>query len=335
MNDQQFGNSGDEEVPPVTNTPPWIVTPPSDPPPWLISEPPRSAAPPWPQTPAAPSRAPTPDEMPWPDPPSWAPPTSGQPAWIVSEAPPGQSSSPPSEQPAWIVSEATSEQPSGPGRNRRPLIVAAAVLVVLIVAGGGGWFFTHRDKTPGAGPSVIPATVVPAPDPTTLPTTEYPTEDATTTYPTDEPTATEEPTTVETTPVADPQQDALSRLDQISAQDLGAVTFDGRYVAQVASKNPGTYDRFQSTANGSHTFQATDILAEYQQLRDDLGGSRVVLLKSTDFGKHQLYHGAPLYVTFYLGHFGSAAAVRSWCASTFPNLSSDALADQCAVRKMH
>jgi hypothetical protein len=247
--------------------------------------------------------------MPWPDPPSWGPPASGQPAWIVSEA--------------------TSGQPSAPGRNRRPLIVAAAVLVVLIVAGGGGWFFTHRDKTPVAGPPVIPTTVAPAPDPTTLPTTAYPTEDATTTYPT------EEPTTVETTPVADPEQDALRQLDQISAQDLNQVTFDGRYVAQVASKNPGTYDKFQSTASGSHTFQATDILAEYEQLRGDLGGSRVVLLKSTDFGTHQLYHGAPLYVTFYLGHFGSAAAVRSWCASTFPSLSSDALADQCAVRKMH
>ena len=325
MNDQQFWNSGDEEVPPVTNTPPWIVTPPSDPPPWLISEPPRSAAPPWPQTPAAPDPAPGPEEMPWPDPPSWAPPTSGQPAWIVSEATPEPSSSPPSGQPTWIVSEA----PSAPSRDRRPLIVAAAVLVVLVVAGGGGWYFTHRDKTPVAGPPAIPATVAPAPDPTTLPTTAYPTEDATTTYPT------EEPTTVETTPVASPQQDALRRLDQISAQDLGGVTFDGRYVAQVASKNPGTYDKFQTTASGSHTFQATDILAEYQQLHDDLGGSRVVLLKSTDFGKHQLYHGAPLYVTFYLGQFGSAAAVRSWCASAFPNLSSGALADQCAARKMH
>ena len=65
MNDQQFGNSGDEEVPPVTNTPPWIVTPPSGPPPWLISAPSQYTAPPWPEAPA-----------------------SDQPAWIVSETTP-------------------------------------------------------------------------------------------------------------------------------------------------------------------------------------------------------------------------------------------------------
>ena len=268
MPDQQFGNSGDEEVPPVTNTPPWIVTPASEPPPWLTSQPPGS--------------------------------------------------------PAWIVSEPASGRPPSPGRSRRPLVVAAAVLVVLIVAGGGGWFVTHRDKTPVAGPTAAPTTFAPAPNPTTA----FPTED-TTTYPT------QAPTTIETTTVADPERDALNQLDRISGQDLGEVSFDGRYVAQVASKNPGTYDKFQTTASGSHTFRATDILAEYQRLRDDFGGTKVVLLKSTDFGKHQLYHGTPLYVTFYLGRFGSADAVRSWCASTFPDLSAAARADQCAVRKMH
>jgi len=289
MSHQQFENSGDDGVPPRTNTPPWIVTPPPEPPPWL-------------QTPVAPP--PVADTPPAEVPP-WAPPTYGEPAWIVSGPPPG----PP---------------PSSPGRSRRPLIAVAAAVLVVLIGAGGGWFVTHRGEPAVPDPVAAPTTLVPAPDPTTVAVTTYPTE-----YPT------ESPTTVETSTVADPEQDALAELDRISAQDLREVVFDNRYVAQVASKNPGTYDKFQTTASGSHTFQATDILAEYQRLRDDLGSAKVVLLKSTDFGKRQMYRGAPLYVTFFLGRFGSADAVRSWCAATFPDLSADALANQCAVRRMH
>ena len=55
--------------------------------------------------------------------------------------------------------------------------------------------------------------------------------------------------------------------------------FVERLVAQLASKTPGIEDPRQTTASGSHTFQATDILEQHQELRADPanGGVPVVL----------------------------------------------------------
>jgi len=134
----------------------------------------------------------------------------------------------------------------------------------------------------------------------------------------------------------DPEREALDQLEEISRRDRATVSPRGQYVAQLASKNPGIYDGRQTTADGSHTFQAVDILRQYQELHDDPanGGTPVVLLKSTDYGKRVLYHGEPLYVTFALGDFRDRQDVLGWCARRFPGLSGDALTNQCMVQRL-
>jgi len=140
----------------------------------------------------------------------------------------------------------------------------------------------------------------------------------------------------QTEATADPERAALDQLDAISRRDLATVSPHGQYVAQLASKNPGIYDARQATADGSHTFQAVDILRQYQALRDDPanGDTPVVLLKSTDYGKRVLHHGEPLYVTFALGDFRGRQDVLGWCARRFPGLSGGALTNQCMVQRL-
>ena len=180
---------------------------------------------------------------------------------------------------------------------------------------------SDTQTTDGFGGGVPPAT--------DTPTAEAPTTDAQTT----EATATEAPTTEATT---DPEQEALARLEDLSRQGSTQVSPTGQFAAQLASKTPGIADRFQTAADGSHTFQATDILREFTTLRDDPrnGDATVVLLKSTDYGKRQLYNGKPLYVTFALRDFAGRQAVLDWCARRFPDLTGDGLADQCAARRL-
>jgi hypothetical protein len=204
------------------------------------------------------------------------------------------------------------------------------LVVVLLAAGGGAWLVVRRA---GAPPEAAVATAT-AGDPGDAEgsgsgVVVAPPDDGVV-----EETPTPESTPAE--PEADPQQAALARLEEISRADLAAVTLDNRYVAQLASKNPGIHDELQTTAAGSHTFEATDILDEHQRLRDDPAnaGARVVLLKSTDYGKRQLYRGAPLYVTFAVGDFRNAQDVRTWCAERFPALSAEARGNQCAARRL-
>jgi hypothetical protein len=229
---------------------------------------------------------------------------------------------PESEPPPWIVSRpppAVHPQSSGGGRGRLPLVVGA-LAVVLLVLGGGAWFVSGRlDAT-----SQSPAATTPG-------VGEQDGDGGSGSG-----VVEETPGSTPIEPDVDPQQVALARLEEIRRQDLDLVSLDGRYVAQLASKNPGIYDEFQTTTDGSHTFQATDVLEEHERLRDDPanGDARVVLVKSTDYGKRQLYRGAPLYVTFALGDFGSAQDVRSWCAGRFPALSAEALTNQCAARRL-
>lgn len=240
---------------------------------------------------------------------------------------------PENDPPPWIVSRPPppGEPPRHPGPGRPVLLVAAAV-VVLVVAAAAGWWLLRPGATGQTPEAATPPVVATADPPDGEGSGQY-------VPPAEEPTFTPEPEpTPENTPesTADPEAEALDRLEAISRDDLTAVSLDGRYVAQLASKNPGTHDPIQTTASGSHTFGAADILAEHERLRSDPanGSARVVLLKSTDYGKRQLHNGAPLYVTFALGDFGTEADVRSWCAERFPRLSTEELANQCAVRRL-
>jgi len=136
-------------------------------------------------------------------------------------------------------------------------------------------------------------------------------------------------------PTVDGQAAALKELQQLRDADIGTVPLERQYVAQLASKSAGIVDQHQVAADGTHTFQATDILAEHLRLRKaDSLDTRIVLLLSTDYGRRQLYQGQPLWVTFALGDFGSAAAVQQWCARRFPGLSGALLADYCTPRRL-
>jgi hypothetical protein len=216
-------------------------------------------------------------------------------------------------------------------QRRRVFLAAAATLVVLVGAGAGAVAFAGRndDTTPVAEPTSTLVSDDPQPAPVpTVPETTPPT-----TTPTTEPTS---PSPSPSTSSLDPEKQALAELDRISKADRGRVSIAGQYVAQLASKNPGIVDPFQTAADGSHTFQASDILREYEDLKagPGNGSAQIVLLKSTEYGKRQLYHGKPLYVTFALAGFGGSQGVLNWCAQRFPQLSGDELTNSCAVRRL-
>lgn len=213
--------------------------------------------------------------------------------------------------------------PSTTSRSARLAVVGIATVVLLavgtVVALAGG---SDSPQTPSYDATNAAPQMGYAQDPATGPA-----------YATRTPAT---PTTASTPPSpADEQAAALAQLRLLHDQDAGAVRFDGQYVAQLASKNAGIVDQYQTAADGTHTFLATDILAEHLTLRrGDNPGATVVLLLSTDYGKRQLYNGAPLWVTVAIGGFGSAAGVSAWCAQRFPALSGVVLQDSCTPRRL-
>src|SRR4051794_9550997 len=231
----------------------------------------------------------------------------------------------PNDPPPWIISEQPGPAyppPRGGGGGRLALILLAG-LVVLLLAGGGAWYLVRRSGTPPAPPVAAPT--MPGDVGDGLPDDNGGSGSGLAVTPTEEDTYTPP---AELTP--DAEQAAVEQLDELTQQDLARVSLNGQWVAQLASKYPGIYDKIQTTPSGSHTFQATDILQEHERLRQDPanGDVEVVLLNSTDFGIRQLYQGHPLYVTFGVGDFGTAQAVRDWCVNRFPDLSDTARANQ-------
>jgi hypothetical protein len=203
------------------------------------------------------------------------------------------------------------------------LIGVAAAVVLLIV----GVVAVVSLRSRGTDAPVADPVMVTTTDPVLDPTTDS--ADQPTTDP-----ATTDPTTEVTT--EDAAADPSSQLETLYQQDRSTVSFDGQYAAQIASKYPGITDSLQTTDSGSHTFQAADILTEFERLRDQHGSTEhpVVLVKSTDYGKHQIKNGHFLWVTFAVGDFPSKQSVVDWCNAQFGDLSAAELADQCAVRKL-
>ncbi|WOQ16716.1 hypothetical protein [Raineyella sp. W15-4] len=115
------------------------------------------------------------------------------------------------------------------------------------------------------------------------------------------------------------------------------VTTDGHYLVELSAKYIGAYDPQLTAANGTHTFYFTDIVAEYQQLRDRFG-SDVHLVRSTQYGKQtpnsKVPAGESIYVTVYdPGTFAGTDSAQSWCQSSFPGLTGSALDNVCLVRQ--
>lgn len=205
--------------------------------------------------------------------------------------------------------------PTGAAPPRRPLVPILVVLLVALVAFGAVLVIQRGDSTTAASSQ----------------TSSTDTTESTSAL---EPTGALEPT--RTTATVDTESAATSELQALRDGDLMTVSLDASWVAQLASKYVGIVDPEQTTQDGGHVFGAVDILAEHRRLRDgDNLGARVVLLLSTDYGKRQLVNGNPLWVTFALGDFGSAAGVDAWCHQRFPQLSSTQLTNACTARRLY
>ncbi|GIE34335.1 hypothetical protein Ait01nite_073800 [Actinoplanes italicus] len=255
------------------------------------------------------------------------------------------------ESPAPAMPDRLDPVPPAKGYGRLPLVVAALAVLLVIGAVTGAVLLRSSDRPGGADPATE-TVAQPAGDeggpldnggrPTgtdpwltnTGPTTETgatgtETGPATTTtetgYPASEPTAT--PGT---------EAEALAELDRIRLQDLAAISFESQFVAQIASKYPGIEDPLQKAADGSHIFQASDVLAEHRRLRSQHAATEhpVILLKSTDYGKRQLVDGRALWITLVTGDFPDKQSVLDWCATHFGHLPSDELKNHCDSRNL-
>jgi hypothetical protein len=206
--------------------------------------------------------------------------------------------------------QAAPHRPSGP-----PVLpILAGVLAVAVVAVGVLALPRLLDSGTPTVPTVTRATTVRsalATPSTTLPTTPIRTatvaDDA-------EPTA-----------LAELLSTASGQQGQLNAAVDAHV-----WVAQLSSKYVGVNDPLQTTASGSHTFNAVDILAEYRRLSGRIPDATVIIADSRTFGKKVSYNGEPYWRTLALSPgFTSSAAVVSWCASTFPELTGEPLTNQC------
>jgi hypothetical protein len=139
------------------------------------------------------------------------------------------------------------------------------------------------------------------------------------------------------TPTVDTETAALQQLATMRTDSLARVSLDGRWVAQMASKSVGITDPLQTAANGTHTFNASDILTESLAARQTVADpdSNVYVLWGTDFGKRsQAANGSPYWITLVDGGFSSSSAVTAWCRTTYSSLTSAQLADTCAPRQL-
>ena len=225
--------------------------------------------------------------------------------------------------------------PGPPQRGWNTGVVVAVVVVVLLAVGAAGWFVW--DRLTGTTPTDAAATASDAPlsaGSTAAGSPEAGTSEAggKTLAPGGSGAASSPPGRA-----PDADQAALNELTSLRTQSLAVVPLDGRWVAQLSSKSVGITDPLQTAANGTHTFYAADILAELQDLHAAVGGSAALyLLWATDFGKRSTApDGSPYWTTLADGGFSSQDDVTAWCAATFPGLTADQLANQCAPRQLN
>ncbi|PRY48130.1 hypothetical protein LY71_11016 [Geodermatophilus tzadiensis] len=137
-------------------------------------------------------------------------------------------------------------------------------------------------------------------------------------------------------PTVSPEGQALADLQALRDESLARVDLDGRWVAQVASKDVGITDPLQTAANGTHQFFAADILAESRAALSAVEDpANLYVLSSTDFGTTSTApDGGPYWVTLVDGGFTGESAVDAWCAGVYPQLSAEQLANTCVGRPL-
>lgn len=213
----------------------------------------------------------------------------------------------------------TTPQPSSRSIPVPALLIGAGVLVII---GYIAWTMLGSNGSTAAEPAfTTPPPVVETEEPT--PTAE-PTESEMESEPIESsapPVVVEETTAVEVAPAEDTLDPEAAALDQLAAyanQFDSIIPKNGQWVAQLSSKYLGVSDPLLTAANGTHTFYATDILAEFEQIAQDVTSVQVVLMDSRDYGKQQLIDGKNLWVTFGLSdYFTSEDDVLAWCEEEF------------------
>ncbi len=141
-------------------------------------------------------------------------------------------------------------------------------------------------------------------------------------------------TTYSSSPQVDPETRARAQLRELSTRH--SLTTDGHYLVELSAKFVGCYDPQLTAQNGTHTFYATDIVAEHLELANRFGPD-VHMFDSRTFGKQTVNRNKPpteeIWVTVYdPGTFPTKASVASWCTANFPGLSGDALDNVCLTR---
>lgn len=247
----------------------------------------------------------------------------------------------PPQAPAGFPASPAPSLPPGPPRSGKRTgiilgcLAGAVVVLALVLAYVLGAFNGPRD-------AVAPAPQAPStPTASTSPGSSIPTSISSSTAPA--------PTSMASTPrsaptsastsgsvITDPSQ-AQAELTRLADTGRAQVSFDGRWVAQLASKYDGVTDPQLTAMNGSHTFRFPDILNEHLTLqRSAPAGTQVVLLRSTDYGKRSVVNGQPLWVTMALRpEFTSEAAVQSWCAQRYPAVSGKDLKNICMPNRLN
>jgi len=305
---------------PLTSFPPAA---PQAPPPAGFPPPSSQASPP--VSPEGKRIAPWAVSVPAPRPPVGSPPPMTGPQRQFSPPPAGYAGQP------FVVPPQAAPPSRGAGSSAtRGVLIALALVLVAGAAGGTTWFVLRDNGTsqqeatntfdaplteaaPGNG-GALPggASVGGAPTASAVPTTSAP-----------------------ATPTAMTEQQALTELQTLRSASLPRLVTDDRWVAQVASKSVGITDPLQTAANGTHTFYAVDILADSEAQTASVPASSVLVLQSTDFGKRSYSSdGQAYWITVVDEGFGSSEQVKAWCASTYPSLTPEQLANACAARTL-
>lgn len=328
---------------PVPPPPPMPATPPPPPAPSLanatvISPLPTPAAPPVPATPPpapAPILANATVISPLPTPvtspvfgsfatAAFSPPPPAGTSTEIPRVPPPPVGATTTEAPTAITA-AGARPPASPGRNGLLVGVISALVVILVAGGGSVAYLLSRGALafPGTAPA---ATAISTP--TSASTAAAPSSAASSRRSTPTPTP---------TPTLNPREQALKQLNTARDQSLEGLQLDGRWILQVGSKYEGVTDPRETTASGSHTFMLPDIWATHESLAQTLDrqGS-VLLLQATDFGRQVSLPGVT-WVTV-VDPVGSPVTDYdsgvAQCATLFPALSGDDLANVCMPRQL-
>ncbi|PRY36593.1 hypothetical protein LY71_12514 [Geodermatophilus tzadiensis] len=203
------------------------------------------------------------------------------------------------------------------GGSRRGVLVAALVAAVAVGGGVATWF--ALGDGPGATATAGQTTTAAAAD------EGEDLGDAGSPAP-----------VVPAAPTVSPEDQALADLQALREESLARVDLDGRWMAQVASKDVGITDPLQTAANGTHQFFAVDILAESRAALSSVADpADLYVLWSTDFGATSTApDGDPYWVTLVDGGFAGEGAVDAWCAGAYPQLSAEQLANTCVGRPL-